>query len=694
MAAIGTLVATALSQDSSVADEANGFYRDRYWTRQSFIVPTGDGSNGEAPMLQQTEIQNRSYSSASFKYTDSTLGGNMCINPPPQFTPYADIRAPGMLPGRQDVGISYSPAPHGQGRYYSEAIDDSSQVVHLRFGVPSYNSLTQFFIGFYNSDASTAARTGRLTSSFLTKFLKTGAKLAVIAVFPIVLIPMIFIAMGTAWRFLMKVPSSKFYYLKPTMPMYWHIVQSMVNQFAVNKKIISYTQPEQFEQFVNEKVRFDKATKTIFHQIFPEMEEDGRIDIYKIANRAKRLEMRHRAELFKQLKKEGDAGWYGKVKKVYSEGGGLQKASPSETVPFSLKTFWEKWIASDDLAKGESESAIEKDIRKETNIDKMDAKAALEKLKNNKYKASADDSFFKYFEASAADGSEWASFRVDYSGPATESFSSSTAPSSLAQKLNSATSSARDLKMNLAGGNIDSFGIVKSILDGVGSIVSTVADTLNISGLAAFAGNAFVDIPDHWESSSASMNKTSYTMTLISPYGNPVSQLMFIYVPLFMLLAGALPLATGKQSYQSPFLCEIFDRGRCITRLGVIDSLTITRGTSHLGFNKDGEAMAIEVSFTVKDLSSVVSIPIQQAISALPLSGIFDGDNAYTDYLMILSGTTLQDANDRLPILRRQIDTALSDLKMYKSAGLWAMDLGSMLPGKIMSALLSGTNKR
>jgi hypothetical protein len=92
-----------------------------------------------------------------------------------------------------------------------------------------------------------------------------------------------------------------------------------------------------------------------------------------------------------------------------------------------------------------------------------------------------------------------------------------------------------------------------------------------------------------------------------------------IYIPLAMIMAGALPLATGKQSYTSPFLCEVHDRGRLLTRLGIIDSLSITRGTSNLGFNNVGKAMSMEISFSVLDLSSIMSMPIRPSFSSFPL---------------------------------------------------------------------------
>lgn len=677
----------------------SGMVADSTWVRQAFLVPPTVGSNGASQSsLSDVDKQNRGYSSATFKYTDSTVGGNFCINPPPQFTPYADIPVKGLSRQSVEQGIAYSAGFTGMGRYYSEAIDDNNRIVHLSFGFVSYNSLTQFFTGFYTPSLATLARTGRSTTGFIDMFLKTAFSVINLAILPLTIIPILFVTVANAIRFALKIPASKFCYFKEGMTSYWKVVNNLVNQLAVNRQLVTYTQSSVFESFIGEKPKLDNATKTIFHQIFPEMSEDGVIDVYAIANRAKRLEQRHRKEMFRQLTALGDEGWYGKVRKVYSEGGGLEQIDAAETMPFSQKTFWEKFFAAEDLSKGDSEGIIETDLR--TRKDTSSSATAsggetLESLKTEPYEPNVSDKFWDYFKASAADGSAWVSFRVDDTGSTTETFSNSTSPSSLADKLNSASKSARETHISFAEGNVDGAGVVKAALDGAVSILTNVADLLHIGGLVQFAGRAFVDIPEHWTDHAASVGETStYTTTLISPYGNVVSQMMHIYIPLCMLLAGALPLATGKQSYTSPFVCQLYDRGRGITRLGIITSLTITRGTSNLAWDRNGNAMAIDVSFTVKDLSSVVSLPIHEGMSIMPLEGIFDSESKFTDYMMALSATSLPDAHDRLPILKRQLDTKIGQIKQIASPAMWGMQFASMLPGQLMNIFMSPTDKR
>jgi hypothetical protein len=121
--------------------------RDSDWVRQSFLV--------ENSALEAVDLQNRIFTSASLKFTDTTPGGNFAINPVPQFTRTADIK----VQGRFSAG-------KGMGRYYSEAIDDNAQIIHMRFGVPQFNSLSTYFSDFYNSSAGQLARTGRATNAF------------------------------------------------------------------------------------------------------------------------------------------------------------------------------------------------------------------------------------------------------------------------------------------------------------------------------------------------------------------------------------------------------------------------------------------------------------------------------------------------------------------------------------------------
>lgn len=676
-------------------EQETNYVRNEDWIRQAFMVSD----------LDDTDQLNRRYSSASFKYQDSSLGGNHAINPPPQWTPYCDIRHKGLLPNAVDTRLSYTPGHLGMGRCYSEAIDDNNQLVHMRFGVAQYASLTQFFTGFYNSSAARFARTGRIETGFIDFFLSavsTGVALAAMIYMPVfALTALATNIIGPAFRFFTKTPSSRFYSLKPSMRAYWIAVQQMVNQIAVNRGIISYIAPNESETLIGQK-NIAKEAYSIFSKIMPEFNQNGLINVFAIANKAKRLEMRHRYAMQKQLTQPGSDAWFGKVRTVIEGGGGLNAPTPKERPKAGLEAYLSNWINDGKpVSNADKNETMEQDIRR-AKIPERKQGQSLEDYEKNEGSTftpedpSALEKFAELALADAADGSEWVSFRVDYTGAVSESFSNSTSPSSMASKINSASSAARDMRVNLANGNtgVLPLDLVGGVLSGVGQVLSGAADIVGLSGIAVFAGNAFVDIPDNWENSVTSLPSSSYSMTLVSPYGNPVSQMFNLYIPLSMLLCGVMPLATGKASYTSPFLCELYDRGRKITRLGIIDSLSITRGEGNFGFDSTGQAMSIKVTFTVKDLSSIVALPIFQGWSLNPLKSMFDFENSFNDYMMALSGMDLRQANERLELLKYNINRNMANIDSFFSAANFASMAANTPVGQIAGVFMRGTDRK
>jgi len=151
-----------------------------------------------------------------------------------------------------------------------------------------------------------------------------------------------------------------------------------------------------------------------------------------------------------------------------------------------------------------------------------------------------------------------------------------------------------------------------------------------------------------------------------------VSQLTNIYIPLAMILAGALPHAAGRQAYTQPFLCELYDQGRAVTRCGIIESLQITRGVSNLGFTKNKDMLAVDVQFSVKDLSSVMYVPIQIG-SIDPFETINVHDSTYSDYMATLGSATLGEQIYRGQKLKLRVKNWTRDrVQMLTSQEHWA----------------------
>ena len=675
---------------------AGPLLKDSKWLRQSFLVSRAS--------LSPIDQRNRTFTTASLKFTDTSPGGNFAINPAPSFTETADPLMQGKFSGSK-----------GMGAYYSEAIDDNAQIIHMRFGVPEFNSLRTFFTQFYDSQAGQIARTGRVDKAFYLVGRAIGLVVQV-AYWP--LLAAAYVA-GKLLRYALSKPSSKFYFLKPTMPVYWNAVQTMANQIGVNRGIIPRLGGDPSSGRYGGDYDFDEATRAKLHSILPDIiSPTGQIDVYAMANRAQRLAYRRQKMLNEGLSSND----------VWNEMADIYNKPLTETKP-SWSGYIDKWLSND----------------RSTSKEKSTAEEAI----GNK----APAGWAEFMDAELNDGSQFASFKVNYTGAVSDSFSSQVGESEISSKINGMSSASRNTSFNFANGNISddvASTMLGAVLGAAKNVVTGVADQLGISGMAVLGGAAFADIPKHWQSSATSIGRTSYTIDLVSPYGNSISQMINLYIPMCMLMAGALPLSTGKHSYTSPFLVEMYDQGRSQTRLGIIDSMNITRGTGNLGFNNDGRMMGLQITFTVMDLSSIMHMPISEGLTfngaavgaavggtagavaggivgsaagpagtvggavvggtagaaaggavgaavdtvsnaVTSIASLFDDDTVWSDYLNVVAGVGLADQIYGLRKLKMRATNQLANWKSAYSASHLLSFAGDTPPARLWSSIYKGT---
>lgn len=593
-----------------------GVIKDRDWVRQSFLINTEKDGDG----LDLVDRQNRTFSAVQLKFTDTSPGGNFAINPPPQFTSFADLK-PKLSNGRPSRAMGSK----GMGRYYSEAIDDNSQIVTMRFGVPQYNSLTTFFGSFYNTQAGQLARTGR-ASNFFFNIGKAAA--FVVSIMSVRLLAVSLIGNGLN-LFLGKKPT-RYYYLKPTMHLYWNAVQTIVNHIATNTGIVprvlgadnSYDYGDQYE--------FDDQAKKALADQMPDgiMTAGGSVNVYSIATKAQRLAQQHQKEmnrlaetvfqgkgeaLQKELSKKFQEVYNTQLKPGTADYDAYLKAwtDSQQMTPMSIPD--DPAASNPDFVPKTGElPPAPKEGETPVELPSNGATEMMERTPSNYARVK------EALTAGLNDGSDFVAFRVNATGQVSENFTSQVVESEIGSKINGISAAARANNFNFANGNLVGGALgsmVGAVKDAVTGFVAGVGEGFSLSGLATLNGGAFVDIPKRWQSSLSSMPHTTYTFDLLTPYGNPISKLFAQHVPLAMILAGALPLSTGAQSFTSPFICELYDKGRAQIRLGMIDSLTITRGTGNTGWSKDGQALGIQVQFSVIDMSSIMAMPITEGFT-------------------------------------------------------------------------------
>jgi hypothetical protein len=659
--------------------------RDRDWIRQSFLVGSTNSNGVKSDNLDPTDVRNRSFSTVRLKFTDTSPGGNLAINAPAQFTRNADIKSKSLVQGGK-----------GMGRYYSEAIDDNSRLISMRFGVANFNSLTTFWGSFYDADIAALARTGK------RKGIAFQLGQAIGYVIPLLSLPLFLSGViGKAFDFLTMTSSSKYYQLHPTMHLYWNAVNTIFNNIAVNKGVIPRVFSDSSSRKLDNTYSFTPEDFKSMRDLIPDiMTDDGGINSYAIATKAQRNSRRMTKAIEAIIENSGDKLNLAQViDDIQRNGLPVEKSKYNG----SFVDYIGRWMTS------EKDGASEVTDRSKTGGPYASTKEEMPSLR-------------EFMEAELEDGAMFATFRVDAEGSIGESFSNQTEQPAIVSQINARSSESRSTMFNLAGGNIGD-GVIASAIEGIvggaKNLIEGVGAGIGASGLAALAGAAFVDIPNVWASSTASLPRMNYTITLSSPYGNKMSQLINIYLPLSMLLAAALPLSTGKHSYTSPFLLELYDRGRAQTRLGIIDSITITRGTSNLAFDNNGNAMAIEVSFSVIDLSSVLHMPINRGFSLTKaaagavaggvvggpagaalgaglasLTDIFTDDTAFSDYMATLGSLSLHEQIYTGDRLRLNLTKQMKNMKDWASKANfanWAVD-GNI--GRLASIFYDGVNNR
>lgn len=688
---------------------------DRDWLRQSFMIAHGTQNTDRGnPSAEDVNIRARFFSPAEFKFSDTTVGGNMVINPLPQFTKLADPRVQGLNKNSE-----------GLGRYYSEAIDDNKRIITMTFGVASFNSLSTFYKGFYDHTAATMARTGRAPGIFY----KAGQLIGFVAGF---IAPwLVLYSIGSAFiRSALSQPSYKYYFFKQAMPAYWNAVSGMANDIATKTGLITRKlgMPSQTEGDVRQEALTDQDMKEINKSVYDVIDSydeatgDGNgINVYAVATKHARMQR----AAFKALEE------YYIARSLPSDFSATTSDESTEMlrivsnavsapgirkpkVPFAQ--YLENW-SSGNAPGSVSPSNIEDEstVSLNTGTSAPAAPAAADAnspqppqgtkdllTEKSVGQLSDDDktSWYDFLLAELNDGAQYVTFRVENTGDASESFSNSVGEPEILGKINSASGAARNTRFTAADGNIVG-GIAGKLVGGVigaaKDVVMGAADSLGVSGIAALGGNAFADIPKTWLQSTSNLPSMSYRIKLVSPYGNRYSKFVNIWLPLTMLLVGALPLSTGPYSYTSPFLCQLYDRGRAQTRLGIIDSISVSRGGMNLAFNRIGEPMAVDVSFTVVELSNVLHMPVAKEfnpIGDLKFSSIFDNEGLYNDYIATLSSLSLTEqiyVGERIKI---GITKYMKNLDTYFSvphAINWGADLGPM---KLFSGFFPGIQSR
>lgn len=677
--------------------------------------------------------------SADFKFADTSFGGNVAVNTSYQSCRFADIKATGLLadpdlrsPTKQTSAFENenNSGSFRMGRRFSEIHDDNAQYVHFRFGVPKYTGSLGFFFNMYDRDAARLAKTGEYSSIMRDLGGVVGLG-AMFVLFPLAVMVPLFIGAQT-FKFLLGSKPSSYYFLKPTMNLYLQAVQAMADTQLLHHRLVPMWEPLSGESPVdlnpfddeskkqNDGGRYtevgdskNKLTAPLqeVYSLLPDIwKSNGKFDVFKATQRhqvlanyqartmeriyadaADEKEMETKLELYVKNAKhtaimheqiKDDKMSLQKLAEVYADNPLYHLDEKEERERRKAVKEIEKRLGS---AGGVNAQDIINEQESAELIKKISPAQQQEQTNGDFWNGLTDfyDNALEQFGSEIMDGSQWISFKVGAKGSVSDSFSNGTKEPEIASTLNSLSSKARSLDVSLSGGKVG-IDVIDSITTGVKDFLGGALDTINLSGLTAVYNAAFVDIPDVLDSSSASLASESFTLQLRTPYGNDFSLFQDIAMPLNYILAGVLPMATGKQTHGHPFICEVISRGRTVVRLGVIDSVSITRGVGNMGWRTDGKALAVDVTVNVKDLSKIVAMPIIKDPS------IFDDHNKYSDYMATLGGASLHNLTYDMERLVFNLNKWRQSWKSAFSSGRIANEVGNSIPGRMISVFTKG----
>lgn len=585
------------------------------------------GNDGSAP-----EFYNKPF------LADTRLGWNDAINCLWQFNRDDDIVHP----------VNMTDNVHGMGRVYGSVYEQNQQILWLSFGVPEFSGLVDYYSNAVNVSLARGMRNG--DGSIFNSIVSVIGSTVGFAV-RIPALPFIWLKKLANFKNIFSV--SKYYDFKATMPLYYQAVTTILTHMAVNMHLIAGFDGDYGSGVTASGL--DAALPICLATTGP--------DIYKI--------LMQRAQI--------------KVGRNDASGMGLMGMDSAELLRATN--------LNDEELKAKSNLTFDdKTLQfKDTPAQKI---WEQQEAKDNDYKGS----WLTDMWSSAFGAMSFVGFRVDKSLSSSESFSNASGESSLAQSLNSGVAGKADSGFSHMYGNLGIPG-VDELKNAALTFINSAADSMGVGSLVnSIAGGAYMDIPDVYQGSSFGKSY-SFDMHLAAPNGDPISIFQSIMVPLAMLMPAYLPRAAGKHAYVSPFLVRAYCKGRFSIPLGLIESVSITRGASEFGWNINQLPTQISLSFSIKDLSPAMYLAIGSATEsglvnsiddiASQLIGIFSQNSSFQEYLLTLSGVSLNERVLFLKNLTRRAKTFTNTMRnTYLNPLYWANSIGDNGIPRLISNIL------
>lgn len=686
-----------------IAADPSHEIKDTDWIRESFIIPQSD--------IDREDRFWSTFTSTDQDFQDTRLGGSLAVNPYPQFTHFADPCLSSVNRAHNPTNAGTMDTIHsirdewGTGHYYGEAFFENQQLIHIQCGHIRFKGVLSFFIGMYDAHAGLLARTGRTGITYWLG--KTAMTLVTLPL-------QLYALAGQALSFVLNRPTSQYAYLSPSMGTYWNRATMIGNAFATNMRIVqplwaNNAARDDMDELIQSDDENEEYREYAYRKTGGIVRRNGAIDYYLLANGPQRIANRmnqdirkiaeeatskedHRKRIMEYIttKKVADPG--GIPLRTYLEKfhtsvfGNMDKADisdiPSDLASEDLSTVTAP-VATEGGGEAGSGPAVVDDSTVQGMMTKWVKKAdgTWDALKGWATEGA------EYFKADLDYGSQFVTFRVDDTGSVSESFTSSTRESEIQSTLNGFSKGWRSKAFSFAGGNTGIW-ILDQAKNAIGGFIGGALDAVHLSGLYALMGAAYVDIPHHWEDSVASLPTLNYSVDLVAASGSDLARLISIYTPVSLGLAIALPMSTGGATYTAPYYCQVYDRGRNIIRLGMMDTFSLEWGITNLPFNNSQKPLSCRMSFGFKDCSNILHAPADTGFDVLkPWKGVITDDTKFTDYLGMRSSLSMGDMLYPQRKLRLRMTKRALDYDSFFSRSHWSNAIANSKPVYLLAGL-------
>ena len=596
-------------------------------------------------------------------YSDTRLGFNDAINPLWQFNRDDDIIPRQLVVDKigtnlRDTNDALLDPPNGMGRVYAEHYEAKQHILWLSFGVPEYTDALAFFHNAGNATAADTMRTGAVRNA-IGKLIKHAYKFTIWAVTLPVTAPFILM------RWLRRIDSEQitsYYSLRLAMPLYFEMVNTMMGYLAVAMGLYPEIVGQRKDTTAKSVQRNKENTGDIEQSTTYSTTVDGDEVVNAKATQG-RVQNDDAREFFNsRLSSSNDCG----IPDMLREGLDIYLILNRRARMYqdaAAKVTTRELMDAQRIGSENSKSRADWFLDPNAPITEMTEDGERKEMAADKLKTDLRQ-MFSAIKSTVLGCNDFIGFRIEKGQTPSESFSNATGELSIASQINAKAQENVDLNASNGGGFFfKNFGRLlqqglKGMTAGIATdLAASVTSAIGVGdiGVVLTAGNGFVLFPEVWKNSSFSKSM-SFNVQLRSRYGDPVSIFQNIYVPLLMLMAAGMPRGVGDSMYTSPFLLRAFCKGMYAIPLGIIESLSITRGTGgEYNWTSDMLPMGIDVSVNIKDLSPAMFLSVQDI-------GIFDTftrNTALHEYLDTLAALGVSERTRMWPKLRRKLQAAL-----------------------------------